>query len=102
MHLGISNSILALCAQVLRCRESGIDFTLIPPEYKKLGNLFRNANWNHLLDPHQFAPSSFKGYTSIPATQYKTPDDQHTAVNKIVNVILGAIPEMHRSDFACI
>ena len=107
MHLDFSkctsafpNSILALCAQVLRCRESGIGFTLTPPEDKKLGNLFRNANWNHLLDPHQFDPSSFKGYTSIPATQYKTPEDQHTAVNKIVNVILGAIPEMHRSDFA--
>ncbi len=56
------NSILALCAQVLRYRESGIDFTLIPPEYKRLGNLFQNANWNHLLDPHRFDPSTFKAH----------------------------------------
>jgi len=98
--LAFQNSVLALCAQVLRCRESGIDFTFIPPENQKLGRLFQNANWSHLLDPRQFDPSSFRGYTSIPATQYKTPEDQHAVVNKIVNVILGAIPEMQRIDFA--
>ena len=94
------NSMLSLCAQVLAYRNAGIDFSLIPPEKKQLLNLFKNTGWAHYLDPRQFDPSAFRGYSRIPATQYQTPDEQQAAVNKIVNIILGAIPDMQRSDFA--
>lgn len=99
-HLAFQNSMLSLCAQVMAYRKSGINFILIPPKEKRLHNLFRNTNWGHLLDPRQFDPSTFRGHTRIPATQYQTPTQQNTAVNRIVNVILGAIPDMQRSDFA--
>ncbi len=94
------NSMLSVCAQVMAYRGGGIDFALTPPKKRQLANLFRNANWGHFLDPRQFDPSTFRGHTRIPATQYKSPDDQQSAVNRIVNVILGAIPEMQRADFA--
>ncbi len=81
-------------------RKAGIDFSLIPPKKPGLLNLFRNTGWAYYFDPRQFDPSTFRGYTRIPATQYQTADDQQLAVNKIVNVILGAIPDMQRSDFA--
>jgi hypothetical protein len=93
-------AMLAICAQVMAYRQSGIDFDFIPPTNIKLLNLFRNTGWGYLLDPHKFDPSNFRGHTRIPATQYRTSDEQQSAVNKIVNVILGAIPDMQRSDFA--
>ncbi|HFQ4956304.1 TPA: DUF4325 domain-containing protein [Vibrio vulnificus] len=91
---------LSLCAQVMAYRKSGIDFSLEAPKDKKLFNLFQNTNWNHLLDPKKYDPSRFRGHSRIPATQYQTPVEQNEAVNKIVNVILGAIPDMQRRDFA--
>jgi len=94
------NSMLSVCAQVLAYRKAGIEISLEPPKKTSLLNLFRNTGWGYFLDPRKFGPSTFRGHSRIPATQYQTPDEQQSAVNKIVNVILGAIPDMHRSDFA--
>ncbi|HYA38479.1 MAG TPA: STAS-like domain-containing protein [Candidatus Methylomirabilis sp.] len=94
------NSMLSVCAQVMAYRNSGIAFHLKPPTSPKLQNLFRNTGWGYFLDPRQFDPSNFRGHTRIPATQYTSPTEQQSAVNKIVNVILGVIPDMQRSDFA--
>ncbi len=94
------SSMLSVCAQILAYRNSGIEFSLIPPKDKKLFNLFKNTGWGYFIDPREFDPSNFRGYTRVPATQYKNPEEQQAAVNKIVNVILGAIPKMNRSDFA--
>ena len=93
-------SMLSVCAQVLAYRNGGIDFRLIPPADKKFENLFKNTGWGYFLDPHQFYPSTFKGHSQIPATQYTTPTEQQVAVNRILNVMLGAIPELQRSDIA--
>jgi len=93
-------SMLSVCAQVIAYRKGGIDFKIIPPSDRKLENLFRNTGWGYFLDPHQFEPSRFKGHTQIPATQYTTPAEQQIAVNRILNVMLGAIPELQRSDIA--
>ena len=94
------NAMLSVCAQVLAYREAGISFDLIPPSDKKLENLFKNTNWGYFLSPHLFDVSPFKGHTRVPATQYRTATDQSEAVNRIVNVMLGAVPELERSDFA--
>ena len=93
-------AMLAVCAQVLGWRNSEIEFRLIPPKDKRLSNLFKNTNWGHLLDPTVFEESGFRGYSRVPATQYQSPDEQRAAVNRIVNVILGALPDIERSDFA--
>ena len=94
------NSMLSVCAQVMAYRNAGIEFSLKPPTSARLRNLFRNTGWGYFLDPHKFDPSNFRGHSRIPATQYATPGEQQNAVNKIVNVILGVIPDMQRSDFA--
>ncbi|MFQ5953891.1 MAG: STAS-like domain-containing protein [Kiloniellales bacterium] len=93
-------AMLAVCAQVTQLRESGVYCSLQLPSDNRLRSLFLNANWAHLLDPRGHDPSRFKGYTRIPATQFKGPDQQQTAVNRIVGAILGAIPGMDRADFA--
>jgi hypothetical protein len=94
------NSMLSVCAQVMAYRAAGVSFSLVPPADTKLANLFGNTNWGHFLDPDRYAPSTFRGHTRVPATQYKSPNEQFEAVNRIVNVMLGAIPELQRTDFA--
>lgn len=94
------NSMLSVCAQVAAYTRAGVSFELVPPSDRKLANLFRNTNWGYFLDPRRYAPSTFRGHSQIPATQYQTPDEQQQAVNRIVSVILGAVPDLQRSDFA--
>jgi len=79
---------LSLCAQILAYRKAGIDFSLIPPDDKKLLNLFQNTSWAHYLDPRQFDPSSFRGHSRVPATKYQSPEDQQLAVNRIINRVV--------------
>jgi hypothetical protein len=94
------NAMLSVCAQVMAYRKAGVSFDLVPPTEKKLSNLFRNTNWGYFLDPRRFDVSTFRGHTQIPATQYVSADEQRSAVNRIVNVMLGAIPDLERPDFA--
>ncbi len=91
---------LSLCAKVMAYRKGGINFSLKPPKEKRLASLFRNTNWGYFLDPHQYDKSDFRGHRKISATQYQTPEQQQSTVNKIVNVILGTIPDMQREDFS--
>ena len=94
------NAMLSVCAQVMAYRKAGVSLDLIPPADTTLLNLFKNSNWGHYLDPRRFDPSNFRGHTKIPATQYTNPTEQQAAVNRIVNVMLGALPDLERSDFA--
>jgi hypothetical protein len=95
------NAMLSVCAQIMAYRKSGIYFNLIPPSNTKLFNLFKNTGWAYFIDPRAFEPPLYRRHSSrIPVTQYQSSKEQQDAVNKIVNVILGAIPEMQRSDFA--
>jgi len=93
-------SMLATCAQIMNYRKAGIGINTILPNKKELSKLFMNANWAHLLDPGKYESSTFRGYTQVPATQYTNPKEQHEAVNRIVNAILGAVPDIERSSFA--
>lgn len=98
--LAYPSSMLSVCAQVLAYRSAGIEISIIPPKAKRLLNYYVNTNWAHFLDPYQFDQSRFRGHTKVPATQYRTTDEQQSAVNRIVGVILSAVPDMKRADFA--
>lgn len=93
---------LAICAQVAKLHYEGIDFSLVLPKNDKLQKVFRNTNWAYFLDPRKYEPSTFRGYTQVPATLYSSPEDQYKAVNRIVNAILGAIPNIARKDLAAL
>lgn len=93
---------LAVCAQVMRLRNAHIDTALIRPKDPKLARLFQNANWAHFLEPRNNQPSIFKGYTQVPATQFRNAEEQQGAVNRIVNAILGAIPNLDRKELAAL
>jgi anti-sigma regulatory factor (Ser/Thr protein kinase) len=97
-----SGAMLALCAEVLRLRSEQIDFSLLQPRQPTLERLFNNTNWANFLEPRRFAPSKFKGYTQIPVIQFNDPSGQNHAVNRIINAVLGGIPDIRRSDFAAL
>lgn len=93
---------LALCSEVLRLRSEQIDAELVLPTKTDLARLFINANWAHLLEPRKFGASRFRGHTQIPATRFANPAEQNDAVNRIVNAILGGIPDIRRENFAAL
>jgi hypothetical protein len=93
---------LALCAEVLRLRAQKVDCSLILPTNSDLARLFVNTNWAHLLEPRRFGPSTFRGYTQIPTLQFTNPQEQNDAVNRIINAVLGGIPNIRREDFAAL
>lgn len=93
---------LALCAELLRLRKNKIDAELILPKREALRRLFLNANWANLIEPRSYEPSQFRGHTQIPATQFATPKEQNDAVNRIVNAVLGGIPDIRRENFAAL
>ena len=94
--------ILALCAQVMKLRNTGVEFHVELPEKVELARLFRNANWAHFLSPDENPPSEFKGFTQVPATHFTNDVEQRQAVNRIVNGILGAIPDLDRRELAAL
>lgn len=91
---------LAICAQVARLRENGIYSKLLMPTDSKLHKLFVNTNWANLLDPRSYDPSFFKGYSQVPTTQFKTPEQQKLVVDKIMDAALSAVHGLERTDFA--
>jgi anti-sigma regulatory factor (Ser/Thr protein kinase) len=93
---------LALCAQLMRLRVARVDTELILPVDDKLNRLFRNANWAHLIEPRNYGPSEFRGHTQVPATHFSNAAEQQQAVNRIVNAVLGAIPELDRRELSAL
>jgi hypothetical protein len=87
---------------VLALRESHVDCSLVLPDTPELARLFINTNWANLIEPRAYDPSKFKGYTQIPVIQFATPAEQGVAVNRIINAILGGIPDIKRADFAAL
>ena len=93
---------LAICSQIVEARERGIAVRLVLPIAAKLAGLFRNANWAYLCDPESHERSKFQGHTHVPATTFASPAEQAGAVSAIIEVILGALSEVNRADFAAI
>lgn len=93
---------LALCADVAKRSRDDIDFKLRLPSSVRLRNLFVNAGWAHLIDPEQFADSTFVGYTHVPTVQFSSPKEQSFAVNRMVDAILCSQTQLSRPDLAAI
>lgn len=89
---------LQLCAQALAYREAGKYVWLELPENQKLARLFHNANWANLIDPRRYDEGRFRGLSRLPATQYRTPTEQHQMVNQLVQAALASTTNCERSE----
>ncbi|RUU77272.1 DUF4325 domain-containing protein [Mesorhizobium sp. M7A.F.Ca.MR.362.00.0.0] len=98
----IAPDFLPLCANVRSILHDGIDTQFIEPDDIKLRRLFRNAGWSHLLDPVSFAESDFAGKIHSPAAIYRTGEEQHKAVDNIIDILLGSLEGVTRSQIAAL
>ena len=89
---------LQLCAQAIAYREADKYIWLELPENRKLFRLFQNANWANLIDPRRYDEGRFPGHSKLPATQYRTPTEQHQLVNQLVQAALAATSNCERSE----
>lgn len=89
---------VAICAQIMSYRESGIYTHVVLPEESKNGRLFFNTNWAHYLDPRHFDPSRSRSTTRLPVTQYRSTADQHRIVDETVKAVLASIENYDRSE----
>jgi len=94
--------VIALCTQVRQYRYLGLDFDFILPTKDRLSRLFINTNWAHIIDPEHYSRSTFRGLRQVPATQFYTYEEQNSAVNYILNIILNSLSGFSREDFAAI
>ena len=89
---------LQLCSQAIAYREAGKYIWLDLPDDQKLARLFHNANWAYLIDPRRYDEGSFRGISRVPATQYRTPTEQHQMVNQLVQAALASTVNCERSE----
>lgn len=94
--------IIALCTQIRKYRYQTIDFEFILPKKEKLSRLFLNTNWAHIIDPAKYQASTFRGLKQVPATQFYTFEEQNSAVNSILDIMLNSLSGFSREDFTAI
>lgn len=101
-NAAFAGPMLALCTSVQTWRQKGVDFVLRPPTLSKMGTLFRNTNWANILDPLRFPPSTFRGYTHVPAINFSTDTEQFSAVNQMIDATLSSMEALDREDLHAI
>jgi hypothetical protein len=88
---------LPLVATARSYRLNKVDFDVVQPVDKKSANLLRNANWLHLISPENFESRDARNRNHLSAIQYLTSAELHSAVDRSMEVILQAIPDIDRS-----
>lgn len=78
-------------------RAENVDFELILPEDPKLANLFRNANWAHLISPERFDPRDERNKEHLSAIQFTDADDHFKAVDRSMDLLLRTLKGLDRS-----
>lgn len=90
-------AMLPVCCFCLREQSEGITFSLVLPVEKKLRKLFLDANWAYLIDAAQ-TETLYKGYLQIPATRFRTAEEQWALVDDVIEAVLKSVPGFTRSD----
>ena len=67
------------------------DFTLIMPRDEALAYLFLRTNWAHLIDPFKYSYDESLVTPQCPALRFSTSDEQFSAVDKIIRVVLASM-----------
>lgn len=92
---------LAMLAACARLRdESDVDFSLIRPHDDHLRRFFSNANWAHLAAPGEFVKSIWQSASFLPASGFRSPEEQSEIVDRILDAILSCPAEFTRSNLA--
>ncbi len=97
-----AGGVLVLAAETARIRDKGMEVSVVPPSDDKLLRLFRNAGWLNALDPRQPVAPTFAGTQHVPAMWFRSPEEQHHCVNRLLDTVLGSLPGLTRHDLGAI
>lgn len=86
------------CLATYYRQEFNVAFELKKPKEGRLGSLFHNANWSHLIDPDNHEETTFDGTQHVPAVQFFTPEDHFKAVDRVLDAVLSTLPELSRDS----
>jgi anti-sigma regulatory factor (Ser/Thr protein kinase) len=78
-------------------RSERVDFEIIEPEDQKSARLLQNTNWAHLIWPEKFEARDDRNVSHLSAIQYLNADDQFSAVDRSMDVILKSVGGLDRS-----
>lgn len=95
-------AILALITQLCTHRSNGIDIKLGLPLNRGLRQLFINSNWAHFICPDKFDASQYGDGKQLPIFHYTNGQEQHDAVNEILERLLSTITGFEREHFRAI
>ena len=99
--LAFPGPMLAVLAACIRLHdESDVDVSLVRPTDGSLRRLFANANWAHLMAPQRFAQSAWHPASVLPASRFRSPDEQHEIVDRILDAVLSSPAKLARSNLA--
>lgn len=91
-------AVLAFCIQLRD--ESDVDFSLVRPAAGNVRRLFSNANWAHLVAPQEFSKSTWHPLSGLPASRFRSPEEQDEIVSQIVDAVLASPAGLARPSLA--
>lgn len=99
--LAFPGPMLAVLAACIRLHdESDVDVSLVRPADGSLRRLFTNANWAHLMAPQRLAESAWHPASVLPASRFRSPDEQREIVDRILDAVLSSPARLARSNLA--
>jgi anti-sigma regulatory factor (Ser/Thr protein kinase) len=80
--------LLPLAVYCRKLLHEGLEVRLELPSERRLNRLFMNSNWAHIIDPQGFEESQLENQQHLPALLYSSASDQHTAVDRAIDLVL--------------
>jgi anti-sigma regulatory factor (Ser/Thr protein kinase) len=68
-----------------------VHFALILPKDDRVSGLFRRSNWANLIDPFKYEYDENPTGSHCPAIRFSTSDEQFSAVDNILNVVMNSM-----------
>ncbi len=93
------NSMVPLIADVQSFISLKVPVSILLPRDKNMCELFRKANWAHLLAPDRHKPAANADYWHLATKQFRNIDEQQQVVNDFIDVTIRSL-EIKRSDLA--
>lgn len=82
------DAILPIISIILKYREDGVKFNVLPPTMNALARTFESANWLHLMAPEVYKSGTDDRMDRFPARVFRDSAEQHVTVNTIIDRIL--------------
>ncbi len=87
---------LPLVSTARSYRLEKVDFEIVEPDDDQSARLLQNTNWAHLIWPEKYDARDDRNQMHLSAIQYATANDQFSAVDRSIDVILRSVGGLDR------